>query len=352
MKKTIIAKTTNPPKTQPLSNKQTLQILLDKNYKLHNSQNAIHKNNISGLDPLLKVYTYKQSADIVYIALICALFSYGNVKAIIGFLDRLEECSDRFRILNDKTKILSTHFPPYRFQTSDDVKLLFLALNSLKYNASKISNPNKTKDLESIILFTYKKTNNVLVAIYNAIEAIYKAAMSSNNVRANNGIIDSANSIDLASSADSSNSAYYVNLTGFGNSANFSKSAKKNPANTNTPFSAGFSFLIGSSRSNSPLKRWNMFMRWMVSSDNIDLGIWKNDINAQDLLLPLDTHTFRVCKNLGLLSRKSYDKKAVIEASENLRMFDRNDPIKYDFALYRIGQNEARNAKNKNKKTK
>ena len=54
--------------------------------------------------------------------------------------------------------------------------------------------------------------------------------------------------------------------------------------------------------------------------------------------MPLDVHTHRVSLNLGLISRKSYDFKAVRELTDKLCEFDPADPIKYDFALYRIGQ--------------
>ncbi|MCO4846105.1 MAG: DUF2400 family protein, partial [Sulfurovum sp.] len=50
------------------------------------------------------------------------------------------------------------------------------------------------------------------------------------------------------------------------------------------------------------------------------------------------THTFQVSRRLGLLKRKTYDMKASIELTDTLRSFDAADPIKYDFALYRLGQ--------------
>ncbi len=80
-----------------------------------------------------------------------------------------------------------------------------------------------------------------------------------------------------------------------------------------------------------------MFLRWMVRSDELDLGLWQN-INKKDLILPLDTHTFKVSQKLGLLNRKTYDLKSALEITSVLKTFDKNDPIKYDFALYRIGQ--------------
>jgi uncharacterized protein (TIGR02757 family) len=75
----------------------------------------------------------------------------------------------------------------------------------------------------------------------------------------------------------------------------------------------------------------------MVRSDNLDMGLWKR-VDKKDLLIPLDTHTFKVSQKLGLLKRKSYDLKAVLELTENLKKFDKSDPVKYDFAIYRIGQ--------------
>ena len=109
--------------------------------------------------------------------------------------------------------------------------------------------------------------------------------------------------------------------------------------------SHGYNFLIGNPptiKSKSTYKRYNMFLRWMVRKDNLDMGLWKR-VNKKDLLIPLDTHTFKVSKKLGLLKRKSYDLKAVIELTNKLKEFDKNDPIKYDFALYRIGQEDILN---------
>ncbi len=104
--------------------------------------------------------------------------------------------------------------------------------------------------------------------------------------------------------------------------------------------SKGYEFLIGKlpkKSITSPYKRWNMYLRWMVRDDNLDFGLWKG-VNKADLLVPLDTHTFHIGKKLGLIERKSYDFKAVLELTKSLSKIDKNDPVKYDFALYRLGQ--------------
>jgi len=89
---------------------------------------------------------------------------------------------------------------------------------------------------------------------------------------------------------------------------------------------------------NSSAKRLNMFLRWMVRKDNngVDFGIW-DQISMSNLFLPLDVHTGNVARKLGLLERKQNDWKAVCEITNVLREFDRNDPIKYDFALFGLG---------------
>ena len=141
----------------------------------------------------------------------------------------------------------------------------------------------ETDSLENIFLKGYEKENRVIDGIKTTIESIYKV----------------------------------------------------NPYN-----SKGYTFLIGkppSKNPSSPYKRWNMFLRWMVREDHIDFGLWKK-VKKSDLIIPLDTHTFKVSQKLGLLKRKTYDFKAAVMLSKTLKLFDPDDPIRYDFALYRIGQ--------------
>lgn len=88
----------------------------------------------------------------------------------------------------------------------------------------------------------------------------------------------------------------------------------------------------------STCKRLNMFLRWMVRTDTagVDFGVWKA-IRPAQLLIPLDVHVERVARRLGLLRRKQTDWQAVLELTQNLRAFDPEDPVKYDFALFGLG---------------
>jgi uncharacterized protein (TIGR02757 family) len=88
----------------------------------------------------------------------------------------------------------------------------------------------------------------------------------------------------------------------------------------------------------SSAKRINMYLRWMVRKDNrgVDLGLWKS-ISPHQLSCPLDVHSGNVARKLGLLTRKLNDAKALEELDNNLREMDKDDPVKYDFALFGLG---------------
>lgn len=84
--------------------------------------------------------------------------------------------------------------------------------------------------------------------------------------------------------------------------------------------------------------RRNMFLRWMVRRDDrgVDFGLWRS-ISPSILSCPLDVHSGNVARKLGLLNRKQNDAKAVAELDSRLRAMDREDPVKYDFALFGLG---------------
>jgi uncharacterized protein (TIGR02757 family) len=219
------------------------------------------------LDPIIVAHRYKDPT----ISLICALFAYGNVKQIVKFLNSLD-----FSLLqksdNEIREALKNHY--YRFQKSEDVAVLFIALKRL----------NKKSTLEEVFKSGYLKNRNTIEGINSVIKTLQELY----------------------------------------------------------PYeSMGYNFLISQvtlkTKGAGALKRWMMYLRWMVREDNIDMGLWSG-VDKSDLIIPLDTHTFNVSKKLGLLDRKSYDLEAAIELTCKLKEFDKNDPLKYDFALYRIGQ--------------
>ena len=95
---------------------------------------------------------------------------------------------------------------------------------------------------------------------------------------------------------------------------------------------------IASPEKNSSCKRLNMYLRWMVRTDDkgVDFGIWKN-ISPVQLICPVDVHVARVAKELKLLQRVPVDWQSALELTAFLRTLDKYDPVKYDFALFGTG---------------
>lgn len=230
-------------------------------------RNSITEISEDKLDPIFVAYRYKDPT----VSLICALFAYGNVKQIVKFLDSLD-----FSLLKKSDEeikeALKNHY--YRFQKSEDVIALFIALKRL----------NEKSSLEEVFKSGYEKDGNVIDGINALISEIISLYPHS---------------------------------------------------------SQGYNFLIGKvttkTKGAGALKRWMMYLRWMVRDDNIDMGLWSG-VDKANLIMPLDTHTFNVSRRVGLLERKTYDLQAAIELTQKLKSFDESDPLKYDFALYRLGQ--------------
>lgn len=250
-------------KKRVLKNPNTLQERLEYEVYIRNHSSEL---SIDKPDPLLIASKYRDE----YIALICALFSYGKASHIVSFLQSID-----FSLLDaSEAKIkenLSASY--YRFQIPRDIQELFITLKRLK----------KETSLEFLFMQGYEKNKDVMDGIKEILTFIY---------------------------------------------------------DINSYHSKGYYFLLGKIPQKpyqSAYKRWHMFLRWMVRSDHLDLGLWKN-VTCKDLLMPLDVHTFNVGRHLGLIKRKTYDFKAVLELTESLKLFDAQDPVKYDFALYRIGQ--------------
>ncbi|NPA28391.1 MAG: TIGR02757 family protein [Epsilonproteobacteria bacterium] len=244
--------------------KNSIKELLEKEIKKRDTKEEL---SYDKPDPLIVAKRYNDE----YIALIAALFAYGNAKLIVKFLDSLD-----FSLLDESEekikKELKNHY--YRFQKPQDVVDIFLTIKRLK----------EIDSIENIVYEGYKKEGSLLDGLWNLISTIRGL-----NSKSSHGF-------DFF----------------------FLKPAKK---------------IAGA----GTYKRYFMYFRWMVREDNLDMGLWKR-INKKDLIVPLDTHLFNVSRKLGLLQRKSYDLKAALELTDTLKEFDRDDPLKYDFAIYRLGQ--------------
>jgi uncharacterized protein (TIGR02757 family) len=95
-------------------------------------------------------------------------------------------------------------------------------------------------------------------------------------------------------------------------------------------------YLLTSPANGSACKRMNLFLRWMVRRTPPDLGIWLF-VDPAKLVMPVDTHVHRIATFLGINDRKSADWKSARAITDRLAKFDRADPVRYDFAICRLG---------------
>lgn len=131
----------------------------------------------------------------------------------------------------------------------------------------------------------------------------------------------------------------------------FTKSMKKNDENIENALNGFYNYFfsfehvpkrtlkhIASPDKKASCKRLCMYLRWMVrrDSDGVDFGIWKK-IQPSQLVIPLDLHVARVARHFKLLERKQTDWQAALELTEAMKTLDKNDPAKYDFALFALG---------------
>ena len=90
----------------------------------------------------------------------------------------------------------------------------------------------------------------------------------------------------------------------------------------------------------SACKRMNLFMRWVVRRDALDLGVWTR-VSPARLIVPLDTHVIRVGRCLKLTRYTSPGWPMALDITQALRTLDPLDPVKYDFSVCHLGMMNA-----------
>jgi uncharacterized protein (TIGR02757 family) len=106
------------------------------------------------------------------------------------------------------------------------------------------------------------------------------------------------------------------------------------------PRQRGVSYFFPRPSAGSACKRLNLFLRWMVRRDAIDLGVWSN-VSPARLIVPLDTHVIRLGRCLRLTRYTSPGWKMAVDITNALRAFDSHDPVRFDFALCHVGMMNA-----------
>jgi len=231
-------------------------------------------------DPLQFVYRFSNPADMELAALIASSLAYGRVKQIEKSLNDLFK-----RIEYQPFKFISDFNPQkarkllgfkHRFNTDRDIIRLFEILSILLHRFGSV---------EKFFLSEYNPNHQ------NIIPAATHFASRIHNL--------------------------YAKIN-------------------NTPPPQSFRYLIPSPEYKSPCKRLNLFLRWMIRDDDVDTGIWKS-VPPSKLIYPIDTHIARLSKILGFHTKKTVSLKTAVQITLTFAKINPKDPVKYDFALSRVG---------------
>lgn len=233
-------------------------------------------NNFSSLqiasDPLEIIHSLKDKKDIEIFAFLASIFAYGNVKQINSTLKKIIELANSkpYKFIKSYSGN-NGNFIKHRFYSEEDINRLFILLNQ--------------------VLKDYTSLYNLFIQGYSYEHENVKQSISAL-------------------------SKYFL--------SNYKRQFGEP--------SLGIKFMFPLPEKGSACKRMNLFLRWMIRKDKLDFGLW-NSIPANKLVIPVDTHIAQISKKLKLTSRKNISWKMAEEITENLKMFDEKDPVKYDFSL-------------------
>ncbi len=248
--------------------------VLEKIYRKYNKSEYIIT------DPLQFVYHYSNPSDMEIAGLLSAQLAYGQVMQIHKSLDdlfgRMGASPFEFVLNFDKQKRQKLKSFKHRFTAGDDISDLLELLKK--------------------VLNQYGSIEEFFVQGYNPDDSNILPALSK-----------------------------------------FCDSLLQMHAKTHTvPASTQLGYLLTRPSAGSACKRLNLFLRWMVRDDDVDAGLWKR-VDKAKLIVPVDVHMGRLCRILRFHDRKIISLSTAVEITERFAQIEPSDPVKYDFALSRIG---------------
>jgi len=258
-----------------VSKKNTQLIdILESLYKKNNRRDSIKP------DPLQFVYKYSDPADMEIAGFLAAALAYGRVqqieKSLTRLFQRMGESPAQFVRNFDRQKRARLADFKHRFTAGDDISDLLTLLKTIL---------NHFGDIQTFFLQGYDPDDT------NIIPALSKFC-------------------------DSLLAMYAGNHKG--------------------RVTTSLAYLLTRPAAGSACKRLNLFLRWMVRRDEVDAGLWKS-VDKAKLIVPVDVHMARLCKILRLYDRKTVSLAAAVEITRGFAQIEPADPVKYDFALSRIG---------------
>jgi uncharacterized protein (TIGR02757 family) len=270
----IVTTTTGSHRVAVEKRTESIKTVLDKLYAKYNRRQFIKP------DPLQFVYHYSKPADMEIAGLLAAELAYGRVqqiqKSLNDLLGRMGDSPFEFVLNFDKQKRRKLESFKHRFTSGEDISdLLELLKKVLKQYGG----------IEEFFVRGYSPDDKNIIAV-------------------------------LSKFCDSLLEMYAKDHT--------------------TPASTQLRYLLASPVAGSACKRLNLFLRWMVRDDDVDTGLWKR-IDKAKLIVPVDVHMGRLCRILGFHDQKVISLSTAVKITDCFAQIEPVDPVKYDFALSRIG---------------
>ena len=251
-----------------------LKTLLERIYQRYNHRECI------GADPLQFAYRFADPADVEIAAFLAAALAYGRVeqiqRSVNDLLARMGEGPRRFVWgFSGLSRARLAGFK-HRFTTGDDIGDLLELLRDVLHNHGS---------LQTFFLQGYESAHpNILLALTRFCDVLGATYAARHQGRLSRGLM----------------------------------------------------VLLASPRRGSASKRLHLFLRWMVRDDEVDLGLW-NGIDPTKLIVPIDVHMARLCRILGFHNRRTISLSTAVQVTEAFAKIEPADPVRYDFALSRIG---------------
>ncbi len=253
---------------------EELKAVLDKLYDKYNRRELIKP------DPLQFVYEYSNPADMEIAGFLAASLAYGRVEQIQNSLQNLlarmgKSPFEFVSSFSNRQRSALEGFK-HRFNTGDDIADLFVLFR-------KVLNDNSSIE-KYFLRFFRDDDKNIIPVLTRFCDSLLDAHRAAHRGR----------------------------------------------------ISKGLAFLLAGPGRGGAAKRLNLFLRWMVRSDDVDAGLW-HSIDKSKLIIPVDVHMARLCKILGFHNHKNVTLKTAVEITDHFAGIEPADPVKYDFSLSRIG---------------
>jgi len=231
-------------------------------------------------DPLQFVYRYDEPADMEIVALLASSLAYGRVqqieKSLTNLFGRMGKSPAQFAGNFSRAERKKLRNFKHRFTGGDDISDLLTLLKEVL---------GRFGSIKEFFLSGYNPDDdNIIPALSEFCDTLL---------------------------------------------AGYARNHRRRPSRTPA-------YLLPRPQARSACKRLNLFLRWMVRRDNVDPGLWKS-VDKSKLIVPVDVHIARLSRILGFHETKTVSMKAAVRITGNFAAIEPDDPVKYDFALSRIG---------------